>query len=123
MRIVLRMSVIDDYFSDLDAPARAAFEHIRDLAVEEVPEAEPGTSYGMPALRYKQKPLLGFRAAAQHLSIFPFSPEAIDAVRDRLTGFDLAKGTIRFAASKPLPDDVVRQVVRERAAQISGGTR
>jgi len=117
------MSAVDDYFKGLDAPARAAFEHIRDLAVEEVPEAEPGTSYGMAALRYKQKPLLGFRAAEKHLSVFPFSPEAIDAVRDRLTGFDLAKGTIRFAATKPLPDDVVRQVVRERAAQISGSTR
>ena len=123
MRIVLPMSAVDDYFEDLDAPVRTAFERIRDLALAEVPEAEQGTSYGMAALRYKQKPLLGFRAAEKHLSIFPFSPEAIDAVRDRLTGFDLSKGTIRFAAGTPLPEDVVRQVVRERAEEISGSTR
>ena len=43
------------------------------------------------------KPLLGFSAAKAHLSIFPFSPAAIDAVKDRLEGFDLAKGTIRFS--------------------------
>ena len=117
------MSVIDDYFESLDAPDRAAFEHVLALAIAEVPDAEPGTSYGMASLTYKQKPLLGFRAAEKHLSIFPFSPEAIDAVRDRLTGFDLAKGTIRFTPSKLLPDDVVRQVVRERAVQIASSTR
>jgi uncharacterized protein YdhG (YjbR/CyaY superfamily) len=52
---------VDDYFSSLDASARAAFEHIRDMVMEMAPEAEQGTSYGMAALRYNQKPLLAFR--------------------------------------------------------------
>jgi uncharacterized protein YdhG (YjbR/CyaY superfamily) len=39
---------VDDYFSSLDASARAAFEHIRDLVMEMAPEAEQGTSYGWP---------------------------------------------------------------------------
>ena len=57
------MPAVEDYFSSLDASARAAFEHIRDLVMEMAPEAEQGTSYGMAALRYNQKPLLAFRAA------------------------------------------------------------
>ena len=86
------MSAVEEYFGGLDAATRAAFEHIRDLAAQVVPGVEEGTSYGMAALKYKQKPLLGFRAAEQHLSIFPFSPEVVAAVRDRLEGYDLAKG-------------------------------
>jgi uncharacterized protein YdhG (YjbR/CyaY superfamily) len=35
--------------------------------------------YGMAALKYRQKPLLGFVAAKHHLSIFPFSPRVADA--------------------------------------------
>jgi uncharacterized protein YdhG (YjbR/CyaY superfamily) len=111
---------VDDYFGGLDPPARAAFEHIRDVVMGVVPEAEPGTSYGMAALMYRKKPLLGFRAAQRHLSIFPFSPEAIDAVRDRLGGFELAKGTIRFTAATPIPEDAVRDLVRHRVAEIAG---
>jgi hypothetical protein len=58
--IVLRVSVVDDYFEGLDASTRAVFEHIRTLVMDIVPDAEDGTSYGMAALRYKRKPLLGF---------------------------------------------------------------
>jgi uncharacterized protein YdhG (YjbR/CyaY superfamily) len=111
------MAAVDDYFKSLDAPTRAAFEHVRDLVMTEVPDAEQGTSYGMAALRYRGKPLLGFRAARDHLSIFPFSPQAVDAVREDLTAFDISKGTIRFSAAYPLPDDVVRRLVRSRVAE------
>jgi len=117
------MSAVADYFGGLEAPTRAAFEHIRGLAAEMVPEAEEGMSYGMATLTYKQKPLLGFRAAKQHLSIFPFSPQAIDGVRDRLTAFELSKGTVRFTVDQPVPDDVVRDMVRHRAAEIASTAR
>ena len=117
------MPAVDDYFSSLDASARTAFEHIRDLVMEMAPEAEQGTSYGMAALRYNQKPLLAFRAARQHLSIFPFSSRVVDAVRDQLTVFELSKGTIRFTAASPLPDQVVRDIVRYRIQEIAGRAR
>ena len=85
-----------------------------------VPDADQGTSYGMAALRYRGKPLLGFRATARHLSVFPFSAEVVAAVAGHLEGYDLSKGTIRFTADRPLPDDVVRDVVRHRVAEITG---
>jgi uncharacterized protein YdhG (YjbR/CyaY superfamily) len=112
------MAAVDEYFMSLDAPTRAAFERVRDLVMAEVPDAVQGTSYGMAALRYRGKPLLGFRAARDHLSIFPFSPQAVDAVREDLTAFVISKGTIRFSAACPLPDDVVSRLVRSRVAEI-----
>lgn len=110
--------MVDDYFESLDPASGAAFERIRSLALEIVPDAEQGTSYGMAALRYKQKPLLGFTAAKRHLSVFPFSPQVVDGVRDRLSGFELSKGTIRFTVDKPLAADVISDVVRLRMAEI-----
>jgi uncharacterized protein YdhG (YjbR/CyaY superfamily) len=123
VRIVLRMPAVDDYLSSLDASAREAFEHIRSLVMDMVPEAEQGTSYGMAALRYQHKPLLGFLAAKHHLSIFPFSSRVVEAVRDRLAAFELSKGTIRFTAATPLPDEVVRDIVRHRVEEITGTAR
>jgi uncharacterized protein YdhG (YjbR/CyaY superfamily) len=114
------VSAIEEYLAGLDPETRAVFERIRDLALEVAPEATPGTSYGLAALIYRRKPLLGFRAAQRHLSIYPFSAEVIEKVRDQLAGFELAKGTIRFTAAAPLPDDVVRDIVRRRAAEIAG---
>jgi uncharacterized protein YdhG (YjbR/CyaY superfamily) len=119
---VCNVAAVDDYFETLDADTRATFEHIRGLVLDIAPEAEQGTSYGMAALKYKQKPLLGFAAAKRHLSIFPFSSRVVEEVRDQLTGFELSKGTIRFTAARPLPDDVVRDVVMLRVAEIVGST-
>jgi uncharacterized protein YdhG (YjbR/CyaY superfamily) len=112
------MGAVDEYFATLDAPVREAFERVRATALEVLPDAEQGTSYGMAALIYRRKPLIGFLAAKQHLSVFPFSPRVVDAVRDRLNGHRLSRGTIRFTLGTPLPDDVVRDIVRRRAAEI-----
>lgn len=117
------MGAVDDYFEALDESTRAVFEHIRGLALAVAPEAEQGESYGMAALKLRNKPLLAFRVAKGHVSVFPFSSSVVDEVRDRLPGFDLSKGTIRFSVDQPLPDDVVREVVRLRVAEIAGSTR
>jgi uncharacterized protein YdhG (YjbR/CyaY superfamily) len=96
-----------------------ALEHVRAVVREVAPDAEEGRSYGMPAFIYAGKPLLAVRAAKRHLSIYPFSPAAIDAVKDRLGGFDLAKGTIRFTPDRPVPDDVLTDLVRARMKEIA----
>jgi uncharacterized protein YdhG (YjbR/CyaY superfamily) len=121
--MVAPVPAVDDYFNSLDASTRAAFEHIRDLVIEIAPEAEQGTSYGMAALTYNQKPLLAFLPAKHHLSIFPFSSQVVDAVRGQLAAFELSRGTIRFTAATPLPDEVVRDIVRHRIQQITGPAR
>jgi uncharacterized protein YdhG (YjbR/CyaY superfamily) len=112
------VGVLDDYFGSLDTATRNAFERIRKLIMEVAPEAEQGTSYGIATLTYKSRPLLGFRAAKQHLSIFPFSPAAVDAARDQIRDFDVAKGTIRFTADTPVPQQALRDIARHRMAEI-----
>jgi uncharacterized protein YdhG (YjbR/CyaY superfamily) len=117
------VSAVDEYLGTLDTPTRSAFDHVVRLALSVAPDAEQGTSYGMAALRCDGKPLIGLLAGSRHLSIVPFSPAVVDAVRDRLKGFQLSKGTIRFTLGKPLPDDVVLDVVRLRLAEIRPGSK
>jgi uncharacterized protein YdhG (YjbR/CyaY superfamily) len=115
------MSSFDEYFASLPEQDRAELERIRRLALRAVPEAEEGTSYGMPALKYRGRPLLGVAATKTHLSVFPFSPEAIEAARDALAGFDVSKGTVRFTPENPLPDTAVEQLVANRLRELEGG--
>lgn len=113
-----RVSEMDDYLGGLPSEQRDAFARVRVVVEEVAPDAEEGVSYGMPAYLHAGRPLLGFRAAKSHLSIFPFSPKAIEAVEDRLEGFDLSKGTIRFSPGAPVPDDVLADLVRARMEEI-----
>lgn len=114
------MGEIDDYLAGLDEPARRSLERIRDIALRMVPDADQSTSYGMPALRVAGQPLLGFTASRKHLSLHPFSAEAVAAVADELAGFSLSKGTIRFTPGSPLPEQIVERVVQLRLAEITG---
>ena len=113
------MSAMDDYLDGLAPDQKAALSRVREIVAELVPDAEEGKSYGMPAFIYAGRPLLGFRAAQKHLSVFPFSPAAIAAVRDRLGGFDVAKGTIRFTPGHPIPHAILADVIRLREREIT----
>ena len=112
------MGDVDDSLAAMAEPERGCLQRVIAAARRIVPDAEEGRSYGMPALKLDGKPLIGVVAAAKHLSIFPFSPEVVDAVASRLEGFSLSKGTVRFTPDHPVPDDVVEDMVRLRRAEI-----
>lgn len=114
-----RVSAMDDYLNGLPPTQKAALARVRAVVEAVAPEAEEGVSYGMPAFLFAGRPLLGFRAAKKHLSVFPFSPAAVEAVNDRLEGFDLSKGTIRFSPGTPVPEDVLADLVRARKQEIT----
>lgn len=112
------MGEVSEYVDGLDEPARSAIGAIYRVARETVPDAVEGVGYGMPALRYRDKPLLSVMQAKAHLGLYPFSPAVIESVADELAGFDTAKGTIRFTPQHPLPDDLVERLVSRRRDEI-----
>lgn len=112
------MSELSEYLDGLGEPERGVIAAVYQRARTLVPEATDGVGYGMPALRYRGKPLLSVMLAKDHIGLYPFSPAAIDGVRERLAGYSLAKGTIRFTVERPLPGDVLDQVLLARKAEI-----
>lgn len=117
------MGTVDDYLSELEPDDRAAIDGVYAIARQEVPEAEQGKGYGMPALVYRGKPLIAVMRAKKHIGIYPFSPNAVAVVAAAVGAVEKAgldKGTIRFQPEHPLPDDVVLALVRFRRDQIDG---
>jgi uncharacterized protein YdhG (YjbR/CyaY superfamily) len=114
------MSSIEDALAPFDEASRAALAQVIDVARAVAPDAVDGVSYGIPALIVGGKPLLGVSVRANHLSIHPFSPAAIDAVRERLDGFSVSKGTVRFTPDRPVPDDALRDMTAARLREITG---
>lgn len=112
------MSELTEYIAGLPPQAAVVIEQFRARAVELVPAAEEGLGYGMPALRYRGRPLLSVMATKAGFSIFPFSAEVVAKVLPSLDGFDSSKGGIRFTASHPLPREAFDHLVHERVAEI-----
>ncbi|UUL76225.1 DUF1801 domain-containing protein [Pseudarthrobacter sp. Fe7] len=112
------MGTVDEALAKVDEPDRGCLQRLVGIAISLAPDATQEMSYGMPALKLDGKPLFAAVAAARHLSIFPFSSAVVEKVADRLEGYSLSKGTIRFTADHPVPDDVVKDIVRFRMAEI-----
>lgn len=108
---------INSYLAGLPPDQRAALQALRKTIAAAAPEAEEALSYGVPAFRYRGRPLVSYVAARAHCSFYPMSPKVVDDHRAELTDFDLAKGTIRFVPEQPVPADLVARIVRARMAE------
>ena len=112
-----RSAEIDAVLAALPAPEREALEHLRQTIAAAAPEAVESISYGVPAVKYRNRPLVSFGAGKQHCSFYVQSPAVMDAHRADLAGFDTTKGTVHFTPDKPLPDALVERLVRARMAE------
>jgi uncharacterized protein YdhG (YjbR/CyaY superfamily) len=113
---------IDAELATLPGEMRAALQALRRTIQAAAPDAVEAISYGAPAFRYRGRALVAYRAAKAHGSLFPMSPAVIEAHRADLTGYDTAKGTIRFTPDRPIPGPLVTAIVRDRIAEIDAAS-
>lgn len=106
--------MLADYLKNLNEPERAALEKVIASVQRHVPSAREGLSYGLPAFKYKCRPLIGFAANMHGLSLYPFDPRIIDTFRSELAAFDLGKGVVRFSAARPIPEKLLLLILDYR---------
>jgi uncharacterized protein YdhG (YjbR/CyaY superfamily) len=114
------MTTIDEYFENAQPVEKAEYDRLSKLVREVAPDAEETISYGMPTYKVGKNPLVYFGIFKDHMSIFPASGEVLSELGDELAGFKTAKGTLSFTADKPIPDDVLRDMLHVRLAEIQG---
>ena len=113
------MTLIDDYLTNVETSKRKELERIRTLAKKAVPSAEEAIVYGMPTLKYKGKPFLGFDAHKNHIGIYPYSSQVIETLKDQLHDCELSKGAIRVPLDHPISEDILQQIIHQRLKQIT----
>jgi uncharacterized protein YdhG (YjbR/CyaY superfamily) len=113
-----------EYIHGLPEDAVRLVMGYRRRAQEQVGPVTEGTSYGMPALRYRDRPLMSIVATKAGYSFFPFSAEVVASALPLLKGFASTKGGIKFTAEKQLPVAAFDQMLRDRKAELpQGGLR
>lgn len=110
-------TTIDEYLDGADPAFRAELERIRALVTELVPSVEESMSYRMPTLKYKNRALVFLTASKKHMSLFP-SSWAIEEFTDRLEGYKTTAHAIQFTLDKPLPTELIKDLVLFHQRQI-----
>ena len=48
------------------------------------------------------------------MSVYPFSPKVIDAIKPELHDFEYSKGLVRFTVEKPFPKSLIETMINLR---------
>jgi uncharacterized protein YdhG (YjbR/CyaY superfamily) len=109
---------VEGFLATLPEDRRRALQHLRELTHKTCPTAVEGFGYGMPGYKYRGRPLIYFSSFKKHMSVFAVGYEGINRHRAELADYEIRAGTIHFQAAKPLPDNLVKTMIRERIADI-----
>jgi uncharacterized protein YdhG (YjbR/CyaY superfamily) len=118
-----RSPEVDAFLAALPTDVRDALEALRRTIAAAAPDAVEAIAYGVPAFRYRGRPLVSFGAGKGHCSFYVQSPAVMEAHRAALEGYDTAKGTIRFAPDRPPPAALVTTLVLARVAETDAAAR
>ena len=110
MRRMTPAPSVDAYLAAQPSEQRAALEHLRRVILSAAPGAVESISYGIPTFKVKGKAVAHLGAAAKHCAFYPGA--VAEAFAEELAGFSTSKGTVRFQPAAPLPDDLIRRIVR-----------
>jgi len=106
---------IDEYIAAFPKNVQRILEEIRQAIKESAPEAEETISYQIPA--FKQNGILvWFAAFKDHIGFYP-RVSAIKEFKEKLSAYEISKGTVRFPMDKPIPFDLIKEMVQFRVKE------
>lgn len=114
-------SEIQVYLNTLSPESRSKLIQLRELILDEIPDAEEKINYQIPAYalqkggkRDQQIMIAGF---AQHVGLYPH-PSTIAKFENELKAYKYGKGSVQFPLQAELPKDLIRAMLRYRLSII-----
>lgn len=107
---------VDQYVSSLRGEQKARIEQLRALAKEIVPDGHEAISYQLPTMKSGGKNVVHYAAFSDHVGVYPV-PKGMD---DQVSAYQRGKGTLWFGHDKPLPIELIRQVMTALSHQRIG---
>jgi len=108
-------SDVDEYIGNQPEPFQATLEALRAIIRSEAPEATERFSYGVAVFRHRYD-LVGIGVTRTACSFYTMSPDLVKSMAAELRGVKHAGATLRFTPGEPLPEELIRAVVRARIA-------
>jgi len=106
---------IDEYIMQFPPEVQQILQKLRKVIKESAPDARETISYQMPTFVLHGN-LVHFAAYKNHIGFYP-TPSGIEAFKDKLSEYKGAKGSVQFPIEKPLPYELIAEIVKFRVVE------
>ncbi|NEM97902.1 DUF1801 domain-containing protein [Pontibacter sp. BT327] len=106
----------DEYIKLFSEDVQTILEKVRATIIETAPDAMEGIAYGMPAYKLNGKPLVYFAAFKSHIGFYA-TPSGHAEFKDQLSVYKQGKGSVQFPVDKPIPYELIKQIVAFRVKE------
>lgn len=110
-----KITTVDAYIAEYSGEIRERLEKLRSLILNCSPDITEKISWGMPTFVLNGD-LVHFSAAKRHIGFYP-TPSAIEAFAARLSDYKYSKGAVQFPNNKPIPYELIDEMVRFRVRE------
>jgi uncharacterized protein YdhG (YjbR/CyaY superfamily) len=108
---------MDEYIASFPNDIRETLEKIRRTIRAAAPDAKETIKYGIPTFTLYGN-LLSFAAYKKHIGVYP-APRGTEDFNKKLSAYETEKSTVRFPLDKPIPYDLISQIVTFRVKDMS----
>ncbi|HNR69062.1 MAG TPA: DUF1801 domain-containing protein [bacterium] len=106
---------IDEYIAGFPHDVQLLLQQLRTLIKRIAPDAAEAIRYQIPTFVLNGN-LVHFAAFKNHIGFYP-TPSGIEAFKEELAPYESAKGSVKFLIDKPIPFDLIADIVRFRATE------
>ncbi|MBN2626277.1 MAG: DUF1801 domain-containing protein [Spirochaetales bacterium] len=110
------MDPVEEYIGRQAEAVRPVLEKVREIILRTAAGAEESISYAMPAYKLYGRPLVYFAAQRKHLGFYA-TPSGHERFEARLAVYERGKGSVRFPFDKPIPYDLIEEIVAFRVEE------
>jgi uncharacterized protein YdhG (YjbR/CyaY superfamily) len=112
------METVEEYLAAQPEANRKALERIRKLILKTLPGSEDAYSYAIIGFRFNKKFVIYISGWKDHLSFHGFSVSLGNEMVAKYPQLKLKGRTLHFQPTPELPDELVRELVLARVAEL-----
>lgn len=113
---------VDEYIAAHEPNVQGILQKIRMTIRKVAPDATESISYGMPAYKYNNAPLVYFAAFKKHIGFYA-TPQAHEEFADRLAQYKQGKGSVQFPFDHEIPYKLIADMTAFKLAVIKSQVR
>ena len=107
--------VIDEYIAGFPNAIQDLLRKIRSTIKQAAPQAQEKIAYRIPTFTLNGN-LVHFAAFKKHIGFYP-TASGIERFKQELSAYNGAKGSVQFPLDRPVPYDLISQIVKFRVEE------